>query len=147
MAFAFIRLDFMYSKILAQYTVLEYQDWDTVNLSRFGSVLFDWQYIVLHPIVGNGLADITRFAMHIGLSDRLGGFGNGFTGAMHTLGVPFVFIYMLIILKNKSIEHKWMALLLIVLLLNGEYYLNYPLFFSLMYVKYGVKVENLKLLR
>lgn len=145
MAFAFIRLDFLYNKIVAEYAVLEYQEWDTVNLSRFGSVLFDWQYIVLHPIVGNGLADVTRFAMHIGLSDRLGGFGNGFTGAIHTLGIPFMLIYMFTILKNKTLEHRWFALLIIVLLLNGEYYLNYPLFFSLMYVNYGAKSNNLKL--
>lgn len=147
MAFAFFRLDFMYGKILAQYTVLEYQDWDTVNLSRFGSVLFDWQYIVLHPIVGNGLADITRFAMHIGLSERLGGFGNGFTGAIHTFGIPFMAIYLFVIYKNKTISHKWMAILLIVLLLNGEYYLNYPLFFALMYVSYASKSNSLSLTR
>ncbi len=145
MAFAFFRLDFMHDKIVAEYTVLKYQDWDTVNLSRFGSVLFDWQYIVLHPIVGNGLADITRFAMHIGLSDRLGGFGNGFTGAIHILGIPFMLIYMFTILKNKTLEHRWFALLIIILLLNGEYYLNYPLFFSLMYDNYGVKSDKLKL--
>ena len=137
MAFAFFRLDFLSEKIIAEYAVLEYQDWDTVNLSRFGSVLFDWQYIVKHPIVGNGLADITRFSMHIGFSDRLGGFGNGFTGAVHMLGIPFMIVYLFVIYNNKTITHKWMALLLIVLLLNGEYYLNYPLFFTFMYACFG----------
>lgn len=145
MVFAFMRLDFLYNKILAEYTVLEYQDWDTVNLSRFGSVLFDWQYIVLHPIVGNGLADITRFSMHIGLSERLGGFGNGFTGAIHILGVPFMLIYLIAIYRNRTIEHKWIVLFLIVLLLNGEYYLDYPLFFSLIYVSYGLGNKQSKL--
>ena len=139
-AFFLVRLytttDFLGGKIVGEYENAIMMDEYDVNFSRFGAMIFDWQYIKLHPIFGNGLLNETRFSMHISFADNLSAFGNGFSGEIAMFGIPFMLIYLFAVYRNPSLRKKWRLLLLLVLQLQGEYFLNYPLFFIFPFVVY-----------
>ena len=132
----FASTDFLGSKIEGEYENAIMMDKYEVSFSRFGAMIFDWQYIKLHPIFGNGLLNETRFSMHISFADNLSAFGNGFSGEIATFGIPFMLIYLLSVYRNPYLQKKWRLLLLLVLQLQGEYFLNYPLFFIFPFVMY-----------
>ena len=132
----FTSTGFLGSKIEGEYESAIMMDEYDVNFSRFGAMIFDWQYIKLHPIFGNGLLNETRFSMHISFADDLAAFGNGFSGEIATFGIPFMLFYLFAVYQNPYLRKKWRLLLLLVLQLQGEYFLNYPLFFIFPFVMY-----------
>lgn len=135
----FTKLDFMGAKIQDQIENAETINDLTLNYSRIGSVLFDAEYIASNPLFGNGLDNSTRFRFHTSIfdDDQLSGFGNGFTGCIASMGLIFMLAYLLAIFYNPSLRSKWIVLLVLVLLLQGEYFLNYPLFMVFPFVDFG----------
>lgn len=115
------------------------------NQTRFGSALFDWYYIKKNPIVGNGLHEKTRYKDH--LDDLVPGYSNGFTDFIAKFGISGILLYTWFLFKSFSFitTHKFkalLAILLLILLLNTELFLNYPLFLSFMFLSLsGVKVK------
>ena len=72
------------------------------------------------------------------LGEYMKGAGNGFTGAINMLGIPFIILYFLGIFRNLSHipkANRLVFIFAIILILNGEYMLNYPLFWSLLFIK------------
>lgn len=136
---AFTRFDFLGEKITTQFADASDLTYDSNEHSRFGSMVSDWFYITLHPIFGNGFAIETRYAYHLQFYDveTLMGFGNGFTGIIGTLGIPFMLYYLYSFYKNRTLNQWLFIILFIVLSLQGEQFMNYPLFLMLPFVNYG----------
>ena len=136
---AFFNVDFLGQKIQRELQMTQRQTDEDVNVSRSGSILFDLQYIVTHPLFGNGLSDNTRFRFHIGTYDKedLDGFGNGFSGCIASMGILFMLAFLISIGLNKTLTAWWMVILVVVMLLQGEYFLNYPWFMMFPFIQYG----------
>lgn len=144
--YAFSNIDFLGEKITSQYEVSSELSTDDVEHGRFGSIVFDMPYIKSSPFFGNGFDESTRYRFHPWLqnSDEGGGFGNGFSGIIAYLGIPFMFLYLYVIYKNKylaSVEARVFTIVFVILLLQGECYMNYPLLLSLPFVFYYRKIN------
>ncbi|WPO79091.1 hypothetical protein [Flavobacterium sp. KACC 22761] len=129
---------FLSDKIESQFEESQNQRIGEVSNSRFGSIIFDWYYIQKHPLIGNGLDETTRYANHsylfIGEKGDVIGSGNGFTGTIASLGMLYMLGYLFFIWKAARVQNKVFAILvLIVVVLNlqGEQWLNFPLYLGL----------------
>lgn len=133
--------DFIGEKIMKQYEeALDVQHND-VNWDRMGVMVIDFHHISRHPIIGNGFVDESRYGF---LAEYMRGVGNGLSGAINMFGIPFFLIYLIGIFKNLRhipIKNRLLFLFVILLLLSGEYFLNYPLFWSLLFITFP-KNEN-----
>lgn len=130
---------------------LEHQSESTLTLdkgefsnTRFGSFIFDMYYIKKHPIIGNGFSEITRYSDNpeliqlIQMGQDLAN-GNGLSNFMACLGIPFMFIYLLLCFNSLvQIDQRVgiLVTLVITLSLVSEQWLSYPLFTGMMFVKY-----------
>jgi hypothetical protein len=133
----FINQDFLLEKIVHQYYTSIDKDGE-YDPSRFGALLFDIHYIKKHPFTGNGLHERTRYADHPYLWHDRGGHGNGFSNfiaSMGLLGMLF-FLFKLYKALPYSKKDKIAFIVLIILLLQGEQYLNFPLFLGLPFLNY-----------
>ncbi len=150
---AFNRIEFVYQKVRDQAHKALETPYSEIgfNNTRFGTAVFDWQYIKSSPLIGSGLHERTRYWMHPG-SERTDGQGNGltdFTAKFGFLGLG-AFSYFTFFGLNKVFRQpmrSFFALLLIVAMLNGEQFLNFPLFMGLMFFKcaritYPLHYEN-----
>ena len=101
--------------------------------SRMGAMKIDFQQIMRHPLVGNGFVMTSRYE---NLGNKMAGAGNGFTGVINMLGIPCIAIYLMALYRSLNFNNKQKIffILLIVILLNGEFFLNYPLFWGLPFI-------------
>lgn len=136
--FAFTGFSFLGDKINEQFVSASETEIGEVNVGRIGTILFDWHYIKKHPIIGNGLDSKTRYADHIRYSDNLDSFGNGFSGIIGDLGILFVFIWFCYLYKNNSLTVKVLYVIQVILILQGECFLKYPLMMSLPFINYTI---------
>ncbi len=132
----FYTVEFLGEKIESEYEIAMAMDQTDINFSRIGAFIFDLQYIKLHPFFGNGLLNETRFSLHISFADNLSAFGNGFSGEIAYFGIPFMLIYFASVYKNVSLKHKLRLLVVLILVMQGEYFMNYSLFFIFPFVVY-----------
>lgn len=137
-SWAYSTFDFLGSKIEDQFgSAQEYRKGE-VTWTRFGSAQVDFDNIEKHPIIGNGFLMLEKYGA---LAEYMGGAGNGFTGAVNTFGIPLMVMYLLALFRrapSPSKYDKFVFVLIVVLMLNGEQFLNFPLFWSLLFVKYPV---------
>lgn len=111
--------------------------------TRFGSFIFDMHYIKQHPIIGNGFNEITRYKDNPELIQRaqMGlqlANGNGLSNYIACLGIPFVFIYLLLSFRAiTKIDYKTGVLVTLVITLSliSEQWLDYPLFLGIMFIR------------
>lgn len=135
---AFVSLDFLGEKIVGQFKDIENVNTSKISYERIGSLIFDSQYIALHPLFGNGLPAKTRYSLHQEFPEELlAAFSNGFSGCLASMGVLFMLVYLISIWKNPSLKRKALVIFVVVLSLQSEYFLNYPLFLSLPYVNFA----------
>lgn len=139
--YVFINASFMKDKLFEQYEEAISLDIEggQISWNRMGAALTNWHYIKKHPIIGNGFHEKTRWSDHFFIqSDALRGFGNGFTGIIHTMGSAFIIIYFILLYKNLSFRRmdKIWFIFIIIILLQGEDYLMYPFFLSLPFVMF-----------
>lgn len=109
-------------------------------ITRFGSFIFDLQYIELRPFTGWGLHSSTRYMLHPYLAELLGqGQGNGlsdFLAKVGLLGFGF-YIWKCFIGLRKISDSSGKAALaigIVSLTLFGEAFLGFPLFLGLMFL-------------
>ena len=134
--------NFLKEKIDHQFDQTKIQDKTQYSNTRFGSVLFDWHYINKHPIVGNGFHESTRYADHAHLQQmaKLGenlGSGNGFSNFLASMGIPFMFGYFALIFlnfKKNGLMYSIIVVIILLLILQGEQWLNYPIFLSIPFI-------------
>ena len=132
-------LEFMKPKIEGQYksAVDRAPRWEA---TRFGTVIFHWEYIKHRPILGWGLHDKTRFALHHGEAPW-GGLGNGVSDFIHKFGLVGMGIFIffawkgLHMLSAGDYLRTSLAMLAVLMSLQSEVFLNFPLYLGLMFLQ------------
>lgn len=139
---AFNSFDFLGNKIIEQYEQAIILENGEVSWSRMGAFVIDVQNIARHPIVGNGFMMSARYGS---IAEDMMGTGNGFSGVINIFGLPCITLYFISMFNNLRImklSQKLLFIILIILLLNGEYFLNYPLFWSLLFVQFPNQLQK-----
>lgn len=129
---AYFNLEFLGEKISAQYQ--EAMESERFRPDRFGALIFDTYYIQKNPVFGNGMDETTRYADNPELIGTRLGHGNGFSNFTATMGIAGIAAYLLGLLFSRltpSLASRFYFMLVVVLLLQGEQFLNYPLFLGL----------------
>jgi hypothetical protein len=133
-------LDFMGQKINHQYETAVSQSGNNWQITRFGSLLWDWKYIKRRPIFGWGLHPKTRYALDPKDTFMSEGQGNGLSGFVHGFGFLGLGVFVaaawkgLHILSGNNFFRSFLASAAILLMLNGESFLSFPLFLGLMFL-------------
>ncbi len=138
----FSYLSFLGDKISEEYAATMKLKEGELSWSRMGSFYLDYQNIIKHPIIGNGFLMEMRYGS---LGKHLEGISNGFTGSINMFGLVAIICYYTCVLKklfDNTLLQKIVFLLIIIILLNGEYYLSYPLFWSLLFIDYSLQTDE-----
>lgn len=144
---SFFSLSFLGDKVLSQYQDSFTSDLEYSN-SRFGSFFFDLKYIEKNPFFGNGFHEKTRYADNpeiiTAMKDNVNlGFSNGFSDFIASAGIigMFWYLYFFVYVGNrKSRNHFIIFSVVIIFLLQGEPFLNFPFFLSFpFYSKFYLK--------
>lgn len=108
---------------------------------RLGNLIFDSPYIFARPLTGWGMSEKTRLALDPELQGgALVGRGNGMSDFAAEFGVPALLLWLYCIyriLLTLSGGRKGLAvagLVVILITLNDEMFLNYPLFLSFFFL-------------
>ena len=135
--------DFLKVKIESQFEESSFQNTGEFSNSRFGSLIFDWHYIKKHPFTGNGFVESTRYADHrylfIGEKGDAIGSGNAFSNFLASMGIVFILVYFILIWKSAIPLGKLFAMgftLLVFFNLQGEQWLNFPLYLGLPFISF-----------
>ncbi len=137
----FLSLEFINTKLEEQFYNAQLLSKYDISNSRFGALKMDMQYIRSQPLIGNGLGVKTRYRFHTQVTEDIG-HGNGMSNFIAYWGIPFFLIWLYNVYKvgyheSRSKTTSWLTLLIIVLLLQGEQFLNYPLFISFFFFARG----------
>jgi O-antigen ligase len=140
-----VERSFLGPKLVRQYQ--QVQDRQAMwELTRYGSLIFDLEYISKRPLLGWGLHPDTRYSLHPG-SLAIGRQGNGLSDFTVKLGLVGLTMFLALtagsflrMSSEASILRVGLSVVIVVMLLNGEAFLNYPLFLSLMFLP-GVPKE------
>lgn len=132
-------VDFLSDKVKGQNENTQELVWGEYSSTRSGTFYFDLYYIVKHPLVGNGLHERTRLADHPGLVQLLArgdvaAAGNGFSDTIAKWGLIYCFVYGWVFFRsNKELDakRKLFFLLLVCVILQGEQFMNFPLFLGI----------------
>lgn len=108
---------------------------------RLGSLIFDSAYISARPLTGWGISDDTRLLLDPDLQGAaLIGRGNGMSDFATKFGVPALFLWLYCLYKiflalspGRRLQ-AFMAVGVILIALNDECFLNYPLFLSFFFL-------------
>ena len=103
-----------------------------VSSTRFGALNMDITYIKSQPLTGNGLHKSTRFRFHPWFDDEVG-HGNGMSNFLAFWGIPFFLFWVICLYRfgkqaSGSTVTAILFVLLMLLILQGEQFLNFPLF-------------------
>ena len=136
---AYDKMEFLSDKVESQNEDAAELSWGEYSSTRMGTLMFDLYYVVKHPLIGNGLHERTRLADHPQLAIMLKngdeqGAGNGFSDTIAKWGIIFCFVYGWVFFRsNKELDakRKMCFLLLICVILQGEGFMNYPLFLGI----------------
>lgn len=143
--YSYNNLEFLGDKILQQnLSANRVVSSGKYSAARIGSFMFDLHYIQKHPLFGNGLHSKTRYEDHPELQNRSLGHGNGFSNFIASMGLIFAFIYFYMIYMNLPFNRRDRIafIIVLILLLQGEQYLNYPLFLGLPFIVLKLNNEN-----
>lgn len=129
-------LDFLGEKMQGQFENAAMLESGDFSWSRFGAAVVDSYEIARSPITGNGFMMEARYPK---LGDLMSGSGNGFTGAVNAFGIIAILFYIMnLYIRAPGISKidKYIFTIAIVLLLQGEFFLSYPLFWGLLFIRY-----------
>lgn len=143
--------EFLKEKVEHQSQVSLELDQGEFSNNRFGSLVFDFHYIKKHPIIGNGLHEITRYADNPEIIQFINFGGelvnaNGFSNSLASLGIPFLIAYfMLIYHAAKKFNSKVAIIVVITIMLSffSEQWLKYPLFTGIVFLRRNQKKNSL----
>lgn len=135
----FEKIDFLGDKINKQLIFTE-QKSGHYEITRFGNILFDISDIIKRPIFGWGANPESRYYVNPRLESLITGQGVGVTGFIVKFGlVAYCFICFIICLNAKKINNSrreaFLTLIVINIILIGEQFVNYPLFYVLVFMK------------
>lgn len=130
--------DFMGEKIANEIEIAQTIESGEVSWSRMGTMMIDIENISRQPLIGNGFVIEERYGI---LADSMAGAGNGFSGAINMFGIPFMILYFIGIFKNLTSipkPNRLIFILAVIMMLYGEYFLNSPFFWSLLFIKFPI---------
>lgn len=131
-------VSFLGKKIITQIESTSNND-DASRINRFGNFLYDLDWIATRPVLGWSANPATRFSGDPEVAELIAAQGNGLTGFAVKFGLVglFVFIGFFAYATHQitgSISLSLLGIILICILLNGEQFLNFPMFLSLMFL-------------
>jgi hypothetical protein len=137
----FLNADFLQKKISSQMEdAVDLPEGEFSN-QRMGSLKFDMYYIRREPVFGNGFHESTRFRYHPELlnliEDKVNlGHGNGFSNFVASAGILGTawYFFMLLYFQRKSLFLAIILGIALVILLQGEQFLNFPFFLALPFI-------------
>lgn len=134
----FNQVSFLGEKINASIEQTAVRD-DASRLNRFGNFIYDQKWIIDKPILGWSANPATRFSIDPELVELIQGQGNGLTGFAVKFGLVGLLLYIGLIAYNTwsitgSKVDAFFCVFIICTLLNGEQFLNFPVFLSLMFL-------------
>jgi hypothetical protein len=112
---------------------------DRYGMTRLGGLIFDLNYIAQRPLLGWGADQQARLEYDPSIEVVLKEQGNGLTGFIVKFGLAGLFLVLYFTWKGftaLTASHIKSALIVLVLmlLLLDEYFLNFPLFLSLLFL-------------
>lgn len=137
MAYAFQKASFLGDKIQTQFEVVDAQS-RSWQLTRLGSLLSDWRQIQVHPWFGWGPNPEGRYQLV--QKDTLSAQGNGLSNFTAQFGFVGLAVFLVCCWSGfRSLfegreGRATLALLIVVLVLNDECFLNFPIFMALMFM-------------
>jgi len=136
--YAYNNIHFLKEKISTQLYSLEVRKtgW---HRGRVGSLIFDMEYIQRRPLTGWGLHSQTRYSLHPWMEESEG-MGNGMSDFTAKFGISGMVIWLFMtfqrmrILSGRRVAKSLLVMGIILLVLQGEAFLGFPLFLGLMFL-------------
>jgi len=131
------QVSFLGEKINAQIESTSVRD-DASKINRFGNFMYDLESIAKRPVFGWSANPVTRLSVDPEIIELVAGQGNGFSG----FAVRFGFIGFLVFFGffahttrriTGSLVASLFGIVIVCVLLNGEQFLNFPIFLSLIF--------------
>jgi hypothetical protein len=143
--FSFSKLDFLQEKIELQYQESQELTKSDISNTRFGAWKMDMQYIQSQPFTGNGLDIKTRYRFHPWITTDIG-HGNGMSNFIVYWGIPFFLLWLFCVYKSAKIITQstliaYIVVILLSLLLQGEQFLNFPMFLMFFIIPFIYKID------
>ncbi|GHV57483.1 hypothetical protein FACS1894182_06430 [Bacteroidia bacterium] len=129
--YAFVQYGFLEEKLQQQYENTLLKDKNEFSPDRFGAFVFDMHYIKKNPLTGNGFHEKTRYSDHPYLQNQKLGHGNGFSNFLACAGILGMFWYLYMIIRFQRKPDSLFLCLIVVVLLQGEQFLNYSFWLGL----------------
>lgn len=134
----FSQVSFLGQKINAQIESATAEN-DASRIGRIGNFLYDIEWIADKPVLGWSATPETRFSKDTEVADLVIGQGNGLTGFAVKFGLVGLFIFIGFFAYSTrqvtgSLSASLFGLVIVCALLNGEQFLGFPMFLSLMFV-------------
>lgn len=135
---AFSQVSFLGEKINQQLESAVLRD-DSSRMNRLGNLLYDLKWIAEKPVLGWSANPETRFPSDPDIAELSIGQGNGLTGSAIRFGLFGIFIYFGFFAYSTqriagSLSSSLLGIVIVCVLLNGEQFMNFPIFLSLMFV-------------
>lgn len=134
--FAYKNIPFLGEKLSKEFESVGLQD-NAWHRSRIGSLVLNWNYIKKRPFTGWGLSEKTRFSLNPEMIGKPQGMGNGFADFIAKFGLigflawftPIYFVFKRLSLGNLGVA--FLSSLILLIELQGEAFLAFPLFLGL----------------
>lgn len=132
------QFSWMGAKITRQYKQATLQESGS-QINRFGTLMADLEYIKARPILGWGLHAKTRYALDPG-TQIAKATGNGLSDFTAKFGLVGMGLYVLctwlgfLHVSGRQPLKAFLSLLVVMLVLAGETFLNHPMFLSLVFL-------------
>ena len=139
------QFSFLWPKVEEQLYEVSSQErgWAT---TRFGGAVYDAEFIAERPLTGWSAHPATREGIDPLISELLKSHGNGLTTFIVRFGLLGLFVYVFATFRSMRLLfggqslYATISLFVILVLTNGEQYLDFPLFLAAMFVgsSYGL---------
>lgn len=134
---------FLLEKVVFQFVEASELENFQISNTRFGSLKMDFDYMKSSPIWGNGVHVGSRYRFHPWVKEDIG-HGNGMSNFIASWGFPvFIFwLHQLFIYFKKSFltnSKSFVFVFIILLILQGEQFLDYPLFLMFFFMPFFKK--------
>jgi len=138
---SYLNLNFLREKIDRELANTEQMSNNDISSGRFGAIKMDLQYIKSQPIIGNGWHVSTRYRFHPQVKDINIGHGNGMSNIIVIWGIPFFMFWLICVYRfarqvSQTTFTALSGVFIIVLLLQGEQFLYYPVFLSFFFLPF-----------
>lgn len=148
--YSYDKVSFLGEKIESQYED-SIEGTHNSNVNRFGNLMYDMAFFLDRPLIGWGATPQTRFSVDPELAEFVAGQGNGLSAFLVKFGLIGFILFFYSFYKNlksmtRSTKETLVYTLPVLMLLMGEQFLNYPFFFTLVFVSTStiLRVDNLR---